>query len=405
MKIVAKYFYAYLSVIQETYNDMTPRLHHNSRSYSSSSTYDEIRAFFKGPAYLLLFKLPLFLVGIVLYAAYYIVKFVAVQLIKLFYGIIKSSRSLINDICYYIVLVCTKFVTFVWYWGKEFYENILQPIGYYMCNYIVPAISNAITWIAETIMYLCVQFFQLILLPTGRFSYIYIIVPTYMLFDYVSTALYVAFHSLFIMIRVACVWIWQNIIDTLCPLIYNYMLLPFSRGIVTICSFIHTQVLTPLGKLLMYIVQILLCWLYQLFVYAVRCMRHVVDQFCYVCIFIYTYMLLPFYRAFVTICFFVYTQVLTPVGRLLVYSAPIIRYQLYQFVLYPMSRLICTVGYFCYQFALQPFGNVLSAVSTTMVSMFNVIVHVVGSALNATGYAMATASKAVTSLLRSISNP
>jgi hypothetical protein len=70
-----------------------------------------------------------------------------------------------------------------------------------------------------------------------------------------------------------------------------------------------------------------------------------------------------------------------------------------------MSRLICTVGYFCYQFALQPFGNVLSAVSTTMVSMFNVIVHVVGSALNATGYAMATASKAVTSLLRSISNP
>jgi hypothetical protein len=376
---------------------MMPRTRHNPRSYSSASTYDEIRTFFKGPTYLLFFKLPLFLVGIVLYAAYYIVKYVVVQLMKLFYRIIKSSRWLINDIYYYIVLVCTRFAILVWYWGKKFYENTLQPIGFYMYNYIVPAISSAVTWITDTIMCFCIQFYQLILLPTGRFCYIYILVSSCTLYDYVST-------GLFIMIRIACVWIRQNIIDTLCPLIYNYMLLPFSRFIAMICSFIHTQILTPLGKLLVYIVQMLFCWLYQFFVYAVRYLLHVVDHFCYVCTFIYIYMLLPFYRVFVTICFFFYTQVLTPVGRLLVYITPIIRYRLYQFVLYPMRCLLCMFGYFCYQFVLQPFGNVISAASTTMVSIFKVTVHVVGNALNVTGYAMTAASKAVTSLLRSISS-
>jgi hypothetical protein len=446
--------------------------HHDSRSYSSFDAYDEIRTFFKGPVYLLLFKIPLLLTGIALYAAYDIVKFLVVQLIELCYGIIKNSEWLINNICYYIILVCTTLAIFVQYWGKEFYNNILQPIGFFVYNYILPAIFNALSSIVDTIMCFCDQFYQLILPPTARFCYIYVIVPSSKSFYYVWMAFHSAFNLLFTTLRVACVWIWQNITDALCLFIYNYMLLPFGHATVTICSFVHTQVLPPVGKLLVYIAETLSCWLYQFCVYAVMYVVQAADHLYYACPFIYKYMLLPlcyaivtacsciytqvltpvgkllvhiaetlscwlyqflvyavtyvvqaavhlYYacpfvykymllplcHAIVTACSCIYTQVLTPVGRFLVYIAPIIRYRLYQFVFYPIGCLLYTVGYCSYGFVLQPLRNGLSAVSTTMVNVFRVILHAVSSALNVTGCAMATTSKTIMSVLRSISGP
>jgi hypothetical protein len=251
-----------------------------------------------------------------------------------------------NDLCYYIVLVCSWCARFVWHWMREFYKNILHPIRFFMYIYILPAISNMITLVVNTLMWFCVQFFQLILLPNARFCYIYIIIPSCMLLDNVSTALYKTFSLLFTKLVVACVWILQNIVEPLC--------------------------------------------------------LFTVDYFCYASSFIYKYIMIFLWDVMYTICPFVYIQIVRPVGRLVLHIAPIIRYTLNKFVFYPIGYVFYTVGYFFYGFVVQPLSTRLSEVSRTMVNVFGIIVNAMGNGLHVTGQAVATAGEAVMSILRSI---
>lgn len=258
---------------------MSQRVNHNLRSYSYSSTYDELRTFLRGPKYLLLFKLPFFLVGIVLYAAYHIVKYVAVQLIKWCHVIIKKFMWLIKDIYYYIILVCIKFTKFVQYCSIQFYKEILQPVGFLLYTYILPNVLHAITSIAHTFMQCCFQFYREIVQPIARLSYTYIIVPSAATFDYISTAIYNVFSLLVPKLRVAGIWIWLNIVYPLCTSIYKHILLPSYDSLIVICLFTYTQILVPLGRLLVYIARLLCDWSKQLLFHAIRYVLCAVNHF------------------------------------------------------------------------------------------------------------------------------
>lgn len=115
-------------------------------------------------------------------------------------------------------------------------------------------------------------------------------------------------------------------------------------------------------------------------------------------------MVLPLCRAITTICLFLYIQAVTPVVRLVVHIAPIVWYKLYQFVLLPIGHVLYIVGDFFYGFVFQSLGSRLFVVLTAMIPVFNMIVNAIGTGINATGYAMATAGNVVMSVLRSFSD-
>ncbi|CAM4914928.1 unnamed protein product [Rotaria socialis] len=133
---------------------MLEQIHDDSKPKQSSAAFDEMHKFFKGPKYLLTFKLPLFLIGAVIYIFYYIAKKVLLHLIRLYFEILTCADSVINAMFNYTALLTIAFPKFIRHWRIECYRKVLQPTGFFIKTRIIPAlrlIGLETIWLSGTL--------------------------------------------------------------------------------------------------------------------------------------------------------------------------------------------------------------------------------------------------------------
>jgi hypothetical protein len=299
---------------------------------------NEIRDLFKGPIYLLLLKLPFFLIGIIIYIAYRIVKFAVEQMIKMFAAVVIYSACLIENIGYYLVLICRGFPTYVCYLGTTFYRKILQPVILFVYNSILPFMCDVSKWILDTISCFCIQCYQQIIQPALLFCYFNIIAPIPTWINELSIAFRIQLSLLFRRFRSVCIRTWQNILYPLSIFIFIDILLPFYKNIVKIGPYIYTEFLIPLCRRVKGIVPIIQYYLRKLLFHVSTCVACTIRSFCDACAFFYCYI--------VKIGPYIYTEFLIPLCRQIKDVVLIMHYYLRKLLFHVSTCLVCTIGSF-----------------------------------------------------------
>jgi hypothetical protein len=322
---------------------------------------DEIRNLFKGPIYLLLLKVPLFLIGIILYITYRIAKFTVKQSINILVAVVIYTAYLVESIGHSLILIFKAFFTYVRYLSAKFHRSILQPVKFFTYNSIFPVIYDVSNWIAGTIVWFCVHCYQRIILPAIQFCYLCIIVPAPAWINEFSIICSSTLSLLFRRLRSACIWSWQNILYPLWIFIFIDVLLLLYQSIVTIGSFVYTELLTPLSRYVKYIMRVIYYNIPKLVLHASTCVVCTIDSFCDACTFFYRRTMLPLYQNVVKIGSFVYTELLTPLSRHVKYIVQIIYYNVLKLLLHVSTCVVCTTGSFydacaCFsEYTLLPF--------------------------------------------------
>jgi hypothetical protein len=300
---------------------------------------NEIRDLFKGPIYLLLLKLPFFLIGLIIYIVYRIVKFAVEQMIKMFAAVVIYSAYLVENIGYYLVLICRGFPTYVRYFGTTFYRKILEPVKLFMYNSILPFMYDISKWILDTISCFCIRCYQQIIQPALLLCYFYIIAPIPTWINELSIAFRIQLSLLFLRFRSACIWTWQNILYPLSIFIFIDILLPFYTNIVKIGPYIYTEFLIPLCIRVKGVVPIIQYYLQKLLLHVSTCLLCTISSFCDMCGFFYGYI--------VKVGPYVYTEFLIPLFRQVKGVVSIIYYYLQQLLFHVSTCIVCTIGSFC----------------------------------------------------------
>ena len=290
---------------------------------NSARTRHEIRNFLEGPIYVLLLKVPISLIGIILYVIYGIAKFIVKQLSKVFAALaIYTAYLLVDSVGYHLVFICKHFPAYLRYFGAKFYRNILRPVKFFTHNSILLVMYDVSEWILDTILWFGVWCYQQIILPVVRFCYIRVIAPIPTWMNELSIVFRSTLRLLFRRFCSACIWAWQHILYPLCLFIFIDIPLTFYQNVFKIGSLIYTGFFIPFNRCIKYMVPIIYDYLRKLFVYVSTCASF------------YRYILLHFCQTFSAICPSIHREVLKSVSRLVLIVRTICD-RLYQFILYP----------------------------------------------------------------------
>ena len=310
-------------------------------------TRNEVLNFFEGPIYLLPLKVPVLLVGIILYMIYAIVKFTIGQLVKLFsLTILCIAHFLVEDVGYYLMYIYRNFPTYAQYFMAKVFSNVLQPVKFFILNCVLPAIHNVSEWIWNRILWSAIWYYQQIILPIVRFCYLRIIAPIPTWITELSIAFRKIFRWLFRRFLSACTWAWQHILYPLCLFIFIDVPLSFYRNFSKITSFIYTRFFTPLNRCIRYMAPIISDYLRMCVLHVGTCLMCTVGSFSDACMFLYEYTLLALYQNFFKISSTIFNSFITPINRCLRYIAPIIYGYLRMGALHVGTCLVCTIGSF-----------------------------------------------------------
>lgn len=365
---------------------------------------DEISNFLKGPIYLLVLKVPLFLIGVILYIIYRIVKFTIKQLIKLFTTILIHIAYLVENTIYYLILILKRSSVYVQYFSVKFYINIFQPIKFFMFNFIFPIMYNVNKLILDTVSWFCVWSYQQIIRPLVLFCYLNVILPNYTWMKELFITFYNIFSLVFHRFCSLCIWIYQNILYPLWIFILTNILVLCYQNALRIGSLVHTILLIPLNRLIKYILPIIFFYLQTLFLDVSTCVMCTIGSFCDVCTFVYGYILLPFCQTIFKISLFIYRELLKPVMKLILYMARIICDKLYQFIFYPIGCVLYSIEQFCYKYFSQLLSGIVYILIPAAMKIFSEILIMIYSGLNATALVIGTLSKAIASIFRTTTN-
>ena len=201
-----------------------------------------LREFFRGPIHLLILKVPLLIIGTIFFVAYLIVKHTIIQTSRFIYSAIASIPHLLKSSTNYLILIYHKIPEYARYLSEWFYTKILIPIRFFLENYILWNMCNAMQWIGKKIVSLSVEFYRSILQPIGQFCYICAVERFPQCIDDLLAALFDVIRLLVTKLSSTCLWLWHNILHPLCSAVNRYLLLPTYRIIAKILSYICNEV-------------------------------------------------------------------------------------------------------------------------------------------------------------------
>ena len=203
-----------------------------ARSNNNAKVRNEIQNLFKGPAYLLPLEVPLVVIGVILIIGYRGVKFTVKQSVKILIRSVVYTINLVDRIIHYLSLLLKIIFIHAQHFSMEFYRNIVKPITVFTCTSVFPVIYNISKRIINAIVWFCVWYYQTFILATFKFCYLHMVVPISKWIIEFAVVFCSILRSLFRKFRLACKWMWQNILYPSWRFILSHVLLLFYQSIV-----------------------------------------------------------------------------------------------------------------------------------------------------------------------------
>ena len=289
-----------------------PRQPNDDGQPPSPSPPNELRAFFKGPKLLLILKLPLLIIGSILFITYQTVKFALETFIRIINSAIKSLPSLFESILLYLVLFYDKVPVFTRYVATLFYEYIFKPISFCLDKYILPTIHHVIKWTERKTGSLCLILYRSIFQPIAKFCYNHLFIRFHEWIGCITTALNNTVCWLFTQLRSMCLWIWSNILHPLCAFMYVQVFLSFYRTIVGIPSFIYNEVLPATSRFVKRLVHTIWCSLHVTFLLIKNGLLRATEFIADTSLLLYEHILLPCYDSVLRFIMYFIDELLEP---------------------------------------------------------------------------------------------
>jgi hypothetical protein len=330
----------------------------------STSAPNELREFFKGPMHVLIFKVPLLLIGAIIYMAYYIIKTIFVKLIRVIYSSVLSIPRLFENINFYLTLLYDRILKWTGYFVVKQYKNIIKPVRIFVRDHILPTVYNEIQRIAQKIGWLGVVCYQSIVQSTARLCYAYLIVQFPEWIDYVSVTLHNNLCLLYRTVKFTCLWMWANILHPLCLWIYSDILLRSYRTVIRMLSFIYIEFLPTTDRFARRTAQIVWYWLNRFILYIyldlLRAIWFIYDSSSIV----YRRVLLPLYQTVVRFILHINNKILKPVIQRITPIVKIISYYLMKVVFHAIIYVSHAIIYSYHSFIPFCRHNLLSFYQT-----------------------------------------